>query len=121
MGHGSLWLFNMEMCCRMQISSLRAKLEECKSIGRTDGVVSPNYPAASNEDYLFDCMNLYARLKEDGQVVVEGVVFYWNPVDGDTQKSAVIRTFNNLDECLSWMADEYAARDECVEVLDINC
>ena len=58
MGHGNLWLFNMEMCCSMQISSLRVKLEECKRIGRTNCVVSPNYPAASNEDYLFDCMNL---------------------------------------------------------------
>ena len=83
MGHGNLWLFNMNMCCSMQISSLRTKLEECKRDGRINCVVSPNCPAASNEDYLFDCMNLYARLKEDGQVVVEGVVFYWNPVDGD--------------------------------------
>ena len=121
MGHGNLWLFNMEMCCRMQISSLRVKLEECKMIGRTNCVVSPNYPAASNEDYLFDCMNLYAKLKEDGQVEVEGVVFYWNPVDGDTQKSAVIRTFKDIDECLSWMSNEYAARDECVEILNEKC
>jgi len=121
MGHGSLWLFNMEMCCNMQISSLRVKLEECKSMGRTNCVVSPNHPAASNEDYLFDCMKLYARLKEDGQVVVEGVVFYWDPVDGDTQKSAVIRTFKDLDDCLTWISNESAAKEECVEVLNENC
>ena len=121
MGHGSLWLFNMKMCCHMQISSLRIKLEECKSLGRTNCVVSPDYPAASNEDYLFDCMNLYAELKEDGRVVVEGVVFYWNLVDGDTQKSAVIRTFNDIDECLSWLSNDYSARDECVEILNENC
>ena len=91
MGHGNVWLFNMEMCCR------------------------------SNEDYLFDCMNLYARLKEDGKVVVEGVVFYWNPVDGDTQKSAVIRSFKDIDECLNWINSESSARDECVEVLNEHC
>ena len=84
-------------------------------------VVSPDYPAASNEDYLFDCMNLYARLKEDGQVIVEGVVFYWNPVDGDTQKSAVIRAFKDIDECLGWISNESAAKEECVEVLNENC
>ena len=121
MGPSSLWLFNMKMCCNMQISSLRAKLEECKRYSRTNCVASPNNPAASNEDYLFDCMNLYARLKEDGTVTVEGVVFYWNPVDGDTQKSAVIRTFNDLDECLSWIGNESSAKEECVNVLDEHC
>ena len=82
MGHGNLWLFNMEMCSSMQISSLRTKLEECKKDGRTNCIVSPNYPAASNEDYLFDCMNLYARLKEDGKVVVEGSVSVSWPATG---------------------------------------
>ena len=106
MGHGNLWLFNMDMCCSMQISSLRTKLEECKRDGRTNCVVSPNYPAASNEDYLFDCMNLYASLKEDGQV---------------TQKSAVIRSFKDIDECLNWINSESSARDECVEVLNEHC
>ena len=121
MGHGSLWLFNMKRCCNMQISSLRVELEECKRSGRTDCVVSPDYPAASNEDYLFDCMNLYANVKEDGQVVIEGVVFYWSPVDGDTQKSAVIHTFKDLDECLSWISNEHSTIDKCVEVLNENC
>ena len=80
MAHGHLWLFNMRMCCGMQISSLIAKLEDCKRIGRTTScVVSPNYPAASNEDYLFDCMNLYATLGDDGTVELSGTVFYWNP------------------------------------------
>ena len=121
MGHGSLWLFNMSMCCRMQISSLRVKLEECKRDGWLKSVVSPDYPVASNEDYLFDCMNLYARLKEGGQVEVEGVVFYWSPSAGDTQKSAVIHTFKDIDECLGWISVESSACEECVQVLDDNC
>ena len=121
MGHGNLWLFNMEMCCSMQISSLRTKLEECKKDGRTNCIVSPNYPAASNEDYLFDCMNLYARLGDDGTVELSGTVFYWDPVDGDTQKSTTIKTFPDLDDCLSWLGNESAARDKCVEMLDENC
>ena len=122
MGHGSLWLFNMEMCCRMQVSSLAAKLEDCKRMRRTTScVVSPDYPAASNEDYLFDCMNVYARLDDDGNVELSGTVFYWNPVDGDTQKSTVIQTFPDIDSCIEWFADESAARDKCVELLNENC
>ena len=110
------------MCCGMQISSLIAKLEDCKRMGRTkSGVVSPNYPAASNEDYLFDCMNLYARLGDDGTVELSGTVFYWNPVDGDTKKSVTIQTFPNLDACLEWLGNESAARDKCVELLNENC
>jgi hypothetical protein len=48
-------------------------------------------------------------------------VFYWSPVDGDTQKSAVIHTFKDLDECLSWISNEHSAIDKCVEVLNENC
>ena len=62
MAHGHLWLFNMRMCCGMQISSLIAKLEDCKSMGKnTSCVVSPNNPAASNEDYLFDCLTILRK------------------------------------------------------------
>ena len=60
-------------------------------------------------------------LKAENKVVVEGVVFYWNPVDGDTQKSAVIRSFKDIDECLNWISSESSARDECAEVLNEHC
>ena len=116
MGHGNLWLFNMKMCCRMQISSLLAELQNYKRMGRTTScIVSPLYPAASNEDYLFDCMNLYARLGDDGTVELSDTVFYWDPVDGNTQQSVVIQTFSDLDACISWLGNKEAARDKCVE------
>ena len=44
-----------------------------------------------------------------------------DPVDGDTQKSTTIKTFPDLDDCLSWLGNESAARDKCVEMLDENC
>ncbi len=122
MGHGHLWLFNMDMCCRMQISSLLEKLEDCKRMGRTASCeVCPDYPAASNEDYLFDCMDLYARLGDDGTVELLGTVFYWNLTDGKTQKSVTIQTFPNLDACLEWLGNTSAALDKCVELLNENC
>ena len=70
---------------------------------------------------VFDCMNLYARLGDDGTVELSGTVFYWNPVDGDTQKSVTIQTFPNLEACLEWLGNESAARDKCVELLNENC
>ena len=66
-------------------------------------------------------MNLYAWLGDDGTVELSGTVFYWDPVDGDTQKSTTIKTFPDLDDCLSWLGNESAARDKCVEMLDENC
>lgn len=122
MAHGSLWLFNMRMCCGMQISSLYAKLKTCRQTGWTSSIlVCPNCPAAPNEDYLFDCMNLYASLNEDGTVELSGTVFYWNPVDGDSQKSTVIQNFPGIDACIEWLENKDAALDKCVELLDNNC
>lgn len=93
-----------------------------KEIGNTTScTVSPDAPAASNEDYLFDCMNLYARIDENGAVNLTGTVFYWNPADGDSQKSATIQTFPNIDACIEWLDDKYVARDKCVDVLDDHC
>ena len=122
MSHGSLWLFNMKMCCRMQISSLCAKLKACRQTGWTSSLlVSPNYPAAPNEDYLFDCMDLYANLNNDGTVELSGTVFYWNPVKGDSQKSIVIQNFPNIDTCIEWLENKNSALDRCVKFLDNNC
>ena len=117
MGHSDLWLFNMHMCCSMQVSSLREKLEECKRLGKSNCVVGPKFPAASREDYLFDCMDIFATLKEDGQVIVEGIVFY----NDDKSKSVVIQKFSDIDECLAWISNEYTASDDCVKMLNENC
>lgn len=39
----------------------------------------------------------------------------------EIQKSAVIRSFKDIDECLNWINSESSARDECVEVLNEHC
>ena len=121
MAHGYLWLFNMRMCCRMQISSLCAKLKMYKETGNTTSLtVNPDCPAAPNEDYLFDCMNLYAKIDAAGVVELSGTVFYWNPVVGDTQKSATIQTFPDINSCIEWFNND-SAQDMCIDVLDENC
>ena len=65
----SVYEFEMEMCCDMQVGCLIRELELCKQAGNTKGrVVHPRYPAAPSRDTLFDSMNLYARLDDDGKV-----------------------------------------------------
>ena len=70
----SVYHFEMEMCCSMQVRSLIHELELCKQVGDITGrVVHPRYPAAPRDDTLFDSMNLYAKLADDGKVL-----FYLN-------------------------------------------
>lgn len=96
--------YEMEMCCSMQVSSLIHELELCKRVGDTTGhTVHPRYPAAPRDDTLFDCMNLYAKMDNEGEVELSGTVFYWNPVDGDSQKTVVIENFHDIDACLEWL------------------
>ncbi len=96
--------YEMEMCCSMQVSSLIHELELCKRVGdTTDSTVHPRYPAAPRDDTLFDCMNLYAKMDNEGKVELSGTVFYWNPVDGDSQKTVVIEHFPDIDACLEWL------------------
>lgn len=99
--------FEMEMCCSMQVSSLIHELEQCKQRGDVKGrVVHPLYPAAPSRDTLFDSMNLYARLDDEGKVELSGAVYYWNHIDGDTQQTTIIKTFSDIDTCLEWLKGE---------------
>jgi hypothetical protein len=100
----SVYRFEMEMCCSMQVRSLIHELELCKQVGDITGrMVHPRYPAAPRDDTLFDSMNLYAKLADDGKVELSGTVFYWNHIDGDTQETTVIENFPDIDACLEWL------------------
>jgi hypothetical protein len=106
--------FEMEMCCDMQVGSLIRELELCKQTGDTKGrIVHPRYPAAPSRDTLFDSMNLYARLDDDGKVELSGAVFYRNHADGDSQETTKIKDFADIDACLEWLkgggASDYIA------------
>ena len=57
----------------------------------------------ARDDTLFDSMNLYAKLADDGKVELSGTVFYWNHIDGDTQQTTIIENFPDIDACLEWL------------------
>ena len=97
----SVYDFEMEMCCDMQVGCLIRELELCKQAGNTRGrIVHPRYPAAPSRDTLFFFFFLYARLDDDGKVELSGAVFYWNR---DTQETTVIENFPDIDACLEWL------------------
>ena len=96
--------FEMEMCCDMQVGSLIRELELCKQTDDIKGrIVHPRYPAAPSRDTLFDSMNLYARLDDDGKVELSGAVFYRSHGDGDSKTTRIIKTFPDIDACLEWL------------------
>lgn len=98
----------------MQIRALRKLLLECKQNGTNMGVlIKPDYMAAPENDSLFDCLQLYAKAADNNTVELSGTVYYWNPVDGTREVSVLIHTFNNIDDCISWLSDEASASEEC--------
>lgn len=119
----NVWKWEMDMCCSMHIESLYKQLLLCKEQGMSTGIsVQPRYPAAPHDETLFDCVMLYAKsVGETGAMEISGTVFYWSPSKGDWQKSTVIRTFDNLDDCIAWLKNENAASEECAEIFYERC
>lgn len=106
------------MCCGMQINSLYHKVLECKENGTTAGFsVHPRNPAAPYDDLLFDSVRLYAKSADGNEVEISGTVSYWHPSEGYWKTSAVIRRFEDIDACLTWLKNEIAAGEECANVL----
>ena len=100
----SVYDFEMEMCCDMQVDSLIHELELCKKVDETtDRVVTSRFPSAPRNDSLFDSMRLYAKLDDEGKVELSGTVFYWNHIDGDSHNTTIIKTFPDIDACLKWL------------------
>lgn len=118
----NVWKWEMDMCCSMHIETLYKQLNEIKENGvSADIAVHPDYSAAPHDETLFDCIMLYAKSIDDTKMEITGTVFYWSPYRGHWEKSTVIRTFANLDECLAWLSNKNAASDECAEILYERC
>ena len=120
MKHSSVWLFNMERCCDNQLDELIPELQRFQRWGITKGnVAMAQYPTASNEDHLFSSMRLRATLKDDETVEIEGIVYYHDMPY--SQKSVIICTFPDLDECLAWITNTPSVCTKFVKVLDEHC
>ena len=118
-----VWKYEMESCCSMILQELYEKLKELCDNGNTAAFsISPQYMAAPRNEMLFDGVDIYVRSKDDGKIEVEGIVHYWHPDEGGSRKRTVIRTFDNIQDCLQWLKNEqYAASKECADILAERC
>jgi len=102
----------------MQIEQLYEKVLECKQNDVSKGFsAAPRGQAAPHDETLFDGVRLYAESADGSHIEISGTVTYWNPVDGYSQESTVIRQFDDIDSCLAWLKNKGAASDECATTL----
>lgn len=113
------WLWEMQMCCSMQLTSLRKNLHEFRGKNPEPGaVIGSGFTSAPYDEMLFDSVRLYATVQEDGRIAVGGTVFFWCAAEGYSEKTAILRTFDCIDPCLAWMENECAASEECAAIFD---
>lgn len=118
-----VWLWEMEMCCGMELEALRKKMSAYQGQRMAPGtVIDSGMYACPIDETLFEGLSFKIVVHENGQLEVIGRVRYWHPVDGGWDMSASLRTFNNLKDCNQWLKDENSAsREECALILKEKC
>lgn len=118
-----VWLWEMEMCCSMELEALRKKMSAYQRQRIAPGtVIDSGMYACPMDETLFEGIVFRIVVHENGQLEVIGRVRYWHPVDGGWDMSASLKTFNNLKDCNQWLKDEHSAsREECALILKEKC
>lgn len=113
-----VWKWEMEMCCSMQLSALAENLSKSGERRLTPGTtVGSGVTSAPRDEMLFDAVRIHARVSDEERIDVIGTVFYWRIDKGDWSRTARLRTFDNLNQCLDWLKDEKgSASKECAEI-----
>jgi len=114
-----VWLWEMEMCCGMELEALRKKMSAYQGQRMEPGtVIDSGMYACPMDETLFEGLSFKIVAHENGQLEVIGTVRYWSPSDGGWDMSASLKTFNNLKDCNQWLKDEHSAsRKECACIL----
>ncbi len=117
------WKFEMESCCSMNIDALYKRLLENKEKAKEAGfLLSSGIAAAPHDEMLFECVTFYVKTVEDGELEVTATVHYWHATDGAWDKSAIIRRFKDIDECLEWLKNkEWVPSHESADILAEQC
>ena len=118
-----VWLWEMEMCCSMELEALREKMSAYQGRRIAPGtVIDSGMYACPMEETLFEGLDFRVVVHENGQLEVIGKVRYWHPTDGGWDRIASLRTFDTLDDCNQWLKDENnASREECARILKEQC
>ena len=110
-----VWLWEMEMCCSMELEGLRKKMCEIPAADVVPGtVIDSGITACPHDEMLFEALRFWINVLENGSFEVVGRIFYWHAVDGGWNKTATLKTFNSRESCLEWLQDtNYESREEC--------
>ena len=107
------------MCCGMELDALRKELEAFRGKRLAPGTkIDPGMTACPHDEMLFEAVRFWINILENGHLEVMGRVFYWHATDGGWHKTATLKTFDTLDDCLRWLEDkDRAGREECALIL----
>lgn len=118
----NIWKSEMTSCCRMNIEALYKRLMENKEGAGVAGfLLSSGIAAAPHDETLFDSVTFYVKTVDNGSNELIGKVHYWHPTDGPSDKTAIIRTFDDIDKCMEWLTDKWQAIDESAGVMAEKC
>ena len=117
-----IWKSEMISCCGMNIEALYERLQDNREKAADAGfVLSSGIAAAPYDETLFDSVTFYVKTVDDGSMELIGKVHYWHPTDGPSDKTAVIRIFDDIDKCLGWLTDKWPAVNESADILAEKC
>ena len=118
-----VWLWEMEMCCGMELEALLNKMSAYQGQRIAPGtIVDSGMNACPMNESLFEGLVFQIIVHQNGQLEVMGKVHYWNPVDGGWDKTTSLRTFDTLEVCNQWLKDEHStSREECARILKEQC
>lgn len=114
-----VWLWEMEMCCGMELEALRKKMSLFQGQRIAPGtVINSGMYACPVDETLFEGLVFQIVVHENGQLEVIGRVRYWHPTDGGWDITVPLKTFETLEDCNQWLQDEHSAsRMECAQIL----
>ena len=114
-----VWLWEMEMCCDMQLEALRNKVGEYRGKQLAPGtIIDSSMRACPIDETLFEGLDFHIQVLENGSLEVVGRVLYWHPTDGGWDKIVSLKIFATWEACIQWLQDENcASRRECARIL----
>lgn len=110
-----VWLWEMDMCCSMQLEELAKKLIESPDLPAGTSLRS-GIASAPHDESLFDSMWLWLDSAPDGKLVLSGTVHSWLPEKGPWDKTGVIRSFDGQEDFLEWI-NIGGASEQCAEAV----
>ena len=97
---------NLELYGGPMGSSNRLFEKECS--------INVNYPGAPGNEMKFECMSMYLRFYERGQIDLVGIIWFQKGLSDSVATRIIVHSFNRVDKCLHWLSrGEHTTHDCC--------